>query len=188
MKRPTFFEGVAIAVGASVFAGALFATLAGLFSGALALRLIITAISLGYILYLLRRSPERTGRVTTIAGWAAVSALAWFTLALPLYLAVQLGLVWLVRSLYFYASLLAALADLGLTGFGLAAAVWAATSTGSLFVSVWCFFLVQALFVAIPAHMRGPRANNSSQSNEPDNFARAHRIAEAAVRRLSSTH
>jgi len=36
-----------------------------------------------------------------------------------MYLLVHLGLIWLIRSLYFYSSVLSALADLGLGGLGL---------------------------------------------------------------------
>lgn len=186
MKRPTFLEGIGVAAGASVFAAITFAALTAVFGSSLVLRLIVTAIALAYILYLLRRSPERIGRTTTLAVWAAVTAVAWYALPLPLFVAAQLGLVWLTRSLYFYASILSALADLGLVAFGLAAAIWALGTTNSLLAGVWSFFLVQALFAAIPAHLGARRPSASALPD--DRFARAHRVAEAAVRRLSSSH
>ena len=97
------------------------------------------------------------------------------------FLCVQLGLVWLVRSLYFHSSLLAALADLGLVALGFAAAVWAASRSNSAALCLWAFFLVQALYVAIPQRTSGRDAPDGADA---DRFAHAHRAAEAAVRRM----
>jgi hypothetical protein len=129
------------------------------------------------------------GRVTVVAGWILVTGVTWFIAPpLLLFVLVQLGLIWLIRSLYFYSSVLSALADLGLNGLSLAAAVWAAGQTGSVLLSLWCFFLVQALFVAIPTRLsRGNREKPGGPEKE-DRFQRAHRAAETAVRKLSSIH
>ena len=40
--------------------------------------------------------------------------------------------------------------ELGLMGLSTFVALWVWLSTGSLFLSLWCFFLMQALFVFIP--------------------------------------
>ena len=79
--------------------------------------------------------------------------------ALPLaaYVLVHVGLVWLVRSLYYYSGVLPALADLGLSVLGAAFAVWAAQRSGTAWLAFWCFFLAQAFFVLIPAPL-GRRA------------------------------
>ncbi len=69
------------------------------------------------------------------------------------YVLVHLGLVWLVRSLYYYSGLLPALADLGVTALGAAFAVWAAQRSESAWLVLWCFFLVQAFHVLIPASL-----------------------------------
>ena len=50
-------------------------------------------------------------------------------------------------------------------------------------LSLWSFFLVQALFVAIPPHL-GRRSQ--SERGPEDTFQRAHRNAEQALRRLAS--
>jgi hypothetical protein len=187
MKRPTFFEGVAVALTASLVGGALYAALTPAFGSGAVLRLLIAGVSFGYVVYLLTRSRGRIGRPTALATWAVVAGAGWLLgLSLPLYLAVHLGAVWLIRSLYFHASLLAALLDLGLNGLGLGALIWAATLSGSLFLSIWCFFLVQALFVAIPARMhRGPAHVPPARGGE-DRFERAYRVAQSALRKLSS--
>jgi len=186
MKRPGFFEGVAVAVIASLAAGACFAALTTLFPSGAVLRFIIAGLGLAYLIYLLSRNEERVGRVTTIALWLGVAIALWL-LQPPFaaYLSAHLGLIWLVRSLYFHSSLVTALADLGLVALGLAAAVWSATRSHSAALSVWCFFLVQALYVAIPARLAA-RGGTADEAAPEDRFHHAHRAAEAALRRLHS--
>jgi hypothetical protein len=119
--------------------------------------------------------------------WLVAALGIWLLgLSLPLYLLAHLGLLWLVRSLYFHAGLIAAFADLALVLFGLAAAVWAWLMTDSLTVSLWCFFLVQALFALIPARITGKRFGNTAATVKADPFQHAYRTAETAVAKLSS--
>lgn len=189
MSRPTFLEGVAVALGTSVVGTALFSVLTTMFDGGGVLRLLIAGISLGYVLYLLSRSRARVGRITAVGLWAIVAALSWYSSPpLLLYLLVHMGLVWLIRSLYFYSSVLSALGDLGLTGLSLAAGIWAVTQTGSLFLSIWCFFLVQALFVGIPTRVKGTTGQIHPEQDHEDRFERAHSAAQAALRKFSSVH
>jgi len=96
----------------------------------------------------------------------------------------HLGIIWVIRSLYFHASVLSAFADLGLSGFSLIAAIWAFSQTGSLFMTLWTLLLVQALFVAIPSSFR--KGDGEDSADEVDEFQRAHANAEAALRRLTS--
>lgn len=187
MKHPTFFEGVAVAFAASVFGSALYTALTLVFSGAGGLRVLIAGLGLVYVLYLLGRSRVRVGRITTLAGWTVVAAATWvMEPPLAVYVLVHLSAIWLIRSLYFYSSALSALADLGLTGLSLAAAIWAATQSGSVFLSIWCFFLVQALFVAIPTRISRKAGERRPGQYREDRFQRAYRTAEAALRKLSS--
>ena len=58
--------------------------------------------------------------------------------------------------------------------------------SGSLFLSIWSFFLVQALFVAIPTRLRQKAGDRGPARDSEDPFQRAHRAAEAALRKLSS--
>jgi hypothetical protein len=186
MKRPSFFEGVGVALAASLVGGVLFTVLATLFAGGFVLRGVIAALGLLYLLYLLRRSAERVGRVTTLTLWLVAALAIWLLgLSLPLYLLSHLGLLWLVRSLYFHAGLIGAFADLGLVLFGLAAAVWAWLVTNSPALSLWCFFLVQALFALIPARITGKRVGTRASAVEEDPFQHAYRTAQAAVTKLS---
>jgi hypothetical protein len=189
MKQPTFLEGVAVALAASFFGSASYAALTWSFPSAGALRLTLAGIGLGYVIYLLSRGRERVGRIAALTVWALAAGTIWLIQpSLPLYVLVHLSLIWLIRALYFHAGVFCALADLGLTGLGLAAAIWAATESGSVFLSIWCFFLVQALFVAIPTRLSRGSGASQPGDDDPDRFQRAHRTAEAAVRKLTSAH
>jgi hypothetical protein len=184
MNRPGLLEGIAVACIASVAGGLLFLVLAPIFSGEGLLRVLVAVIGLCYVVYLLRRSHERIGRITTLVLWAAgAAAITWFAPSFALYTLSHAGLAWLVRALYHSAGPISALADLGLTGIAWASAAWAATQTHSLFASLWCFFLVQALFAVIPA-----RIGNADAEPVPkdDRFERAYRAAQASVQKLSS--
>ena len=178
-SRATFLGGVVVAVVFAVAGTALFGAATGV-SPRLALRAIVCLLGGAYTLYLLTRSDERTGRVVTIAAWSGGTALLCALAdSFGLFLIGHATMLWLVRALYHQRSTLGALADLGLTALALAAAVASMQSTGSLFLAIWCFFLVSALFPVIP--------NGSAQahaSDDPGPFARAERSANAALRRL----
>lgn len=186
MKRmPTFFEGVWLALLAALAAEVSFWGLRMFLPTGEVLRLLIAGLGTVYALYLLRRGGERAGRVVMAATVVLTAGFAIvYPPPLPLFALSFLGLIWLVRALYFHDRLSALLADLALNGLALAAAVWALRRTGAVFPGVWCFFLIQALFVAIPGAARAA----SGAAGGEDRFRRAHRAAETALRKLSSTH
>ncbi len=187
MKRPTFLHGVIVAAVLAFFASAVIAALTPFIGFSSVLRLVIPTIGFTYLLYLFSRNTERTGRVTTLTLWSALAAVTWWAAPpLPLYLLIHVGAMWLVRSLYFYSGVLPSLMDLGLSAFSIAAAAWAIGHTGSIFLSTWCFFLVQALFVAIPPSLKRNKGDSriSGVDNEP--FERARRQADRALNQLFS--
>lgn len=183
MKRPTFFQGVIVAAVLGFFASAVVATLTPFVGLGTVIRLVVPALGLAYLLYLFGRSEERVGRVTTLSLWAALAAVTWWIAPpLTLYLLIHVGAIWLVRSLYFYSGVLPALMDLGISTLSVSATVWAISRSGSVFLATWCFFLVQALFVAIPPAIKSRRARRPATDN--DNFARAKRNADKALHQL----
>ncbi|RLA26849.1 MAG: hypothetical protein DRR11_19170 [Gammaproteobacteria bacterium] len=185
MKRPTFIHGAIVAAVLGFFASAVVATLTPFVGLGAVLRLTIPALGLAYLLYLFSRSDERTGRVTTISLWSALAAITWWVAPpLPLYLLIHVGAIWLVRSLYFYAGVLPALMDLGLSTLSVSATVWAITRSGSVFLATWCFFLVQALFVTIPPAVKGKKMAPNNPAPNNDNFEQARRQADRALRQL----
>jgi hypothetical protein len=184
-QRPSVGQALAAAFVLSLCGAAVLAALTPFAGGGVALRAVIALLGFAYVLYVVGKSGERVGRITTIALWIAAASLTWLT-GLPFvgYVLVHVGLVWLVRSLYYYSGVLPPVADLGLALLGAAFAAWAAQRSGSVGLALWCFFLVQSLHVLIPASL-GTGADASAAGGD-DAFARAHRAAEAAARRLSS--
>lgn len=183
MNRPTFLHGVGFAA-ALAFVTAACVALLSLYVGAgLVVLLAVPAVAFAYIIYLLVSSRERTGRLTILAAWLVLAIVtAWLAPSLTAYVAVHLAALWLVRSLYYHAGIVPALADLALFGLGVAAFNWALTSTGSVFLATWCFFLVQALFTAIPTSIVGGCRTAGTTDNTE--FERARRSADEALRVL----
>ncbi len=183
MKRPSFIHGVIVAAVLGFFASAIVATLTPFVGIAAIVRLLIPAMALAYLLYLFSRSEERLGRVTAIAFWALLAVITWWQAPpLPLYLLIHMGAIWLIRSLYFYSGVMPALLDLGISALSVSATVWAMSRSGSVFLATWCFFLVQALFVAIPPAINSRRKVPANTGNET--FEHAKRNADRALRQL----
>lgn len=189
MKKATFVEGVVIALVTSVVAASLFIVMASMFIGGNAFMLLVAGLSFTYILYLFLRSKERVGRVTVVVIWFAVTVFSLvFISSLILYISIQLLMIWLMRSLYFYNSVFSALIDLAMTAMSLVVAVWALTVSGSLFLTFWSFFLVQALFVYIPKNFVSKKKTESVMPVQDDKFEYAHHAAEVAVAKLFITN
>jgi hypothetical protein len=185
MKRPTFFHGVIVAAVLGFFASAIVATLTPFVGLGAVVRLVIPALALAYLLYLFSRSTERLGRVTALSAWTVLAVLTWWVAPpLPLYLLTHVAAIWLLRSLYFYSGLVPALMDLGISTLSVSATVWAITRSGSVFLATWCFFLVQALFVAIPPALAKKRTQQRSTPAESEQFETARRQADQALRQL----
>jgi hypothetical protein len=77
-----------------------------------------------------------------------------------------------------------ALMDLGLNALSVSASVWAITRSGSVFLAIWTFFLVQALFVSIPPRVKGKTKPVCDTAAESETFRQARRQADAALRQL----
>jgi hypothetical protein len=189
MKIPSFSEGVTFALAVSLLGSILFTTLIMLFPAGWLLKMLVAGISLVYVIYLLSRSQDRIGRFTVLAVWLAISVGALLvSLSFLAYVMVHIGMIWLIRSLYFYTSVFSAFADLVLNGLSLAAAVWASVQTESVFLTIWCFFLVQALFVVIPSSLKKKSVESKYLQDCDDRFQRSYKTAEIALRKLSSEH
>jgi hypothetical protein len=184
---PGFLEGVGVALVLSAIGAAVFIMFNPFLSAGFLLRLLISGIGLAYVLYLLWRSRERIGRVSVLAVWLLASIGIWVLYPpILLYVLLHLLLIWLIRSLYFYSGVLPSLLDLGLTAIASLLALGAGLHTESLFLGLWSFFLCQALFVFIPSTLRRKVAGSASRNVMEDRFERAHRVAVAALRKLSS--
>jgi hypothetical protein len=186
MNKPSFLEGVVVALVASVAGSVWLWMFAMVAPWMLAFKSAIGALAFGYVFYLLSRSTERRGRTTAVTAWFLAVVVLWLLPIAPLsYVFAHAGLLWLLRAWYFHTRLLAVLADLLLTLSGFAAALWAAYWTDSVLLGFWCFFLVQALFIWIPGVGAPSGAPSTRVDSDAENFARAQRAADAALRKLS---
>lgn len=185
MKRPTFFHGVVVAGVLAFVASIIIGALTPFVGVGSIVRLVIPAVSLAYVMYLLRSSTERVGRITTLSLWSALAVATWWIgPPLPFYVLVHVGAVWLVRSLYFYSGIFPALMDLGLSAMSVTAFIWAASRTGSIFLAAWSFFLVQALFVVIPTTIARKKTSSMAPATDNESFDRARRQADQALQQL----
>jgi hypothetical protein len=185
MKRPTFFHGVVVAAVLAFFASAVVATLTPFVGLGSVVRLVIPGLGLAYVLYLFSRSTERLGRVTALSAWSVMAAITWWMAPpIALYLLIHVMAIWLIRSLYFYSGVMPALMDLGLSALSVSATVWALTRSGSIFLATWCFFLVHALFVAIPPAISKKKSAGTEPQSTNERFDTARRQADEALRQL----
>jgi len=186
IKSPGIIKGIIVAFVISLMAGVASLVLSGFIYQTTLFSLVLYAATLTYLIYLLKNSSARIGRVVVISSWAAISVVCWlFDVPLFAQVLIQAGIIWLVRSLYFHASLVAALLDFGLVSVGLAASAWAMVNTGSLATAVWSFFLTQALFCWIPDLSRKPGNEARRSQTEQTSFQSAHRVALDAVHKLT---
>jgi hypothetical protein len=167
MRRPSFFHGVIVA---GVLAFAMAATVAAL----------VPFVGAGSLV----RLAERTGVLTTLSLWSALAVTTWWLAPpLPYYVLIHVGAIWLVRSLYVYSGVLPALMDLGLSALAAAGFAWSISRTGSIFIATWTFFLIQALYVAIPSRIGTLQRQPVTASRT---FERARKQADAALQQLMS--
>jgi hypothetical protein len=187
MNKLTFWNGVVFALLGSLIGSIGFFALTLVFSEDCAIRLLTSGLALAYILYLLINSQERTGRITVLGAGIILWIMLWIIYPpLTVFIVLHVLAIWLIRSLYWYASLISSLADLGLNALSFASAFWALHHSGSLFLTFWCFFLVQALFVYIPTGIKKANLANAVIPDSESDFNRAYQTAEAAVRKLST--
>ncbi len=185
MKKPSFIEGVVAALIASVTGSTGYSVLSVFYYEEDTWRILITAISFGYSIYLLIRCRQNTGRIIVLISWLLMSIALWlFHPTLFNYALIHLAVIWLIRSVYFHASMLCVLFDLGLIAFGTALGFLALLHSASVLLCLWCFFLVQALFVALPGSVKKAPAGQSAISSHKK-FQQAFQTAQSAVKDLS---
>jgi len=189
-KSISMKESLLLAVIMTLVSTLLVSILGSLFGAELAIKLATTGISLVYMTYLLSRSQCKTGQIAITGIWAALTLMSMIIVDAPLiFIGLQVGSLWLVRSLYYYNSILSALGDLLLISAGFTTAAWAWTMTHSLLMSFWSLFLVQALFVLIPKQFNSQGSTTSSQHHRTrDPFEHAHQVAEAALKQWASKY
>lgn len=187
MKRPGFWHEVGVALVLGIAGSLAWSALCWILNPATALRWVIAGLGIVYAVLQVRGLDARVGRLLVIAAWLALNmALLVFNPPLLEWLLAQAAAIWLLRCWACHGSLFTAMADGVLGLFAVAAGVVVIHTTHSLFLSLWSFFLIQALFVFIPDSLRS--APRTSVPDNDDRFARAQRSAEAALQRLANRH
>lgn len=183
MTRPGWLAGIAAAAALAAGSGLYAAAIPEFLAPSVAARALVTVLCGAYLIWLLRYQPNAIGKVSAAVAWCGFASLAWVLAPSVGMLAAGHALViWLLRSLFFHDSLLPAGLDLLL---GLAALLFAGVAlerSGSVALSVWCFFLTQAAFAALPRRSEA----RLDRMTDAMGFERARRQADAAIDRLSS--
>lgn len=178
-----FAEGAGVAFALSLMATLIYrGSTVFLRSGVSVATLFVFLLSL-YALYLLKRSNRSAGKPTAVIAFIGLALLV-NSLSLPFAMVagVLLPAVWVLRCFFYRQGVIDSALDLGLSAAALIAAIVAATATQSIFISVWTFFIVQALHVSIPLLGEAPgRPTNPTQQ-----FDCAYTSAETAIRQFYS--
>ncbi len=187
MKSRSFSGGIAIALLFAFISSVLLLVLSPGLSGAAVIRILVPILAFAYLTYLNRLRDNKTGQVTSLLLWCIFSLTLWLlSPALAIYVFLHTIALWLIRSSYFHRRLITVALDLGLSLFALAVAYWALVYAGSIFLSVWCFFLVQAGFVSISARRNSIAESHKSEITGTNGFDSARRKAEHALQLLAT--
>lgn len=187
MKKATFSHGVIIALVISISIAAVFSLFHNSYLDGEVFRFLIITVAFPYLVYLLLSSKQRLGRISVILIWLIISVATFvFISSLMIFILSQLFMLWMIRSLYFYNNILSTIADLFLMVMSFIVAIWVWSFTGSLFVTFWCFFLMQALFVFIPIMILNKKNIEHDIDDGPlvEPFDTAYHSAEQAVAKL----
>ncbi len=152
------------------------------FTDLLSVKLNISLIVFLYLAYLIWQSRLAAGRITLLIFNLCVLLISLFSgIQIVTLLLVYLAMIWLNRSLLYYSSPLAILADLGLCLFSAFMVSWLLFNGNSLITILWCVLLLQTLHSLIPDNKKDFKPQKPSTS---DNFDHALQSAESAFQQL----
>ena len=194
-RDKALWRGMGAALLLSILGAMVFSFGGSLLGSAAAARLGLTILSLLYLLYILQTSPAaqkemfrhsqsaKRGVLVSLALWLVLTLLLYaFNPSIWIWLVVLTGFSWLVRCFRSYRSLWLAAGDALVNGVALILSLLTALHTHSVFLSLWCFFLIQAALVFLP----GVRRSRQPSTDEfmVQQFDDAYRSAEAALSRI----
>jgi len=178
--RPTFAQGVVIALTLSIAGAALQALLVPWFAEGFVERLLIVLLSFSYFIWVSRG--HRWGQLAAVTVWIGVALVIWLLAdSSASFLFAHLALFSLSRMAFLKPGVTRCLFDIALVAAGVLVATWAATTTGSLVLTLWCFFLIQAVI-----GLRLGRSRAAPPAVDP--FERSYRTAQAALKRLAESY
>lgn len=183
MKPPSLWRELGVALVLSLVGTVAFHALAVAAGTSSALRLTVLGLGSAYALALLATVPTRIGKpVAAVVGAGLGALLVVLDPPLPAWVLAQTAGLWLLRCCYLHGGPGAALKDATLSTFAVAAAWYGAVHSRSIFLALWAYFLVQALWSLIPATAPTAAAPDTGPACR---FDQAERTAEAALRRLT---
>lgn len=185
MKRRSLIQNIGIAMLLTIiaaFAGFIFHQVIGWNE---VVRLVMMVVTVVYLVYLIYQSRVRAGKLTLTIICLTISLFGFFFVEQSGFLLViAAGMIWVVRSLLNYSSILPVITDLGLCIFSLAGAGWAFSISGSIGAAVWCFYLMQSLYCLIPQQY-GETKQVAAAEPSVDHFDHAYQSAEEAIRQIA---
>ena len=183
MKNPTLLGNLSVAILISLMSlGTLF-VLQPIFYDLSSVKITLSLATLCYLAYLFYSSQAKLGKVTlALLSVFTITVMLMVNPDLGLLIAGLIGSIWFSRSLLFYRSILPSLLDLGLCLIGISAAIEAFILSSSAAAGVWCFLLIQALFVFIPQRKAARQKVDDNATTKP--FNKAYQSAESAIRQL----
>lgn len=140
-----------------------------------------------YWIFLLAKSSNMTGGLTTTLGFIVVNLVLGISIrAYEPILIINLVALWLLRCCYFHRSFFSILVDGLLVFLGSSLAYLVLLMTQSWLLTFWCFFLTQAAFVFIPNQRPGNTnvGNPVYRNNDQQDFQAAYQSAETALEKL----
>ena len=150
-----------------------------------AVKLVMVAVTLVYLGYLIYQSRVRAGKLTLIIICLMMSLSCFFLVERSgLMLVIAAVMIWVVRSLLNYSSIVAVITDMGLCTFSLAGADWAFSASGSIVAAIWSFYLIQSLHCLIPQQF-GETKQVMADEQSVDYFDHAYQLAEQAIRQMA---
>lgn len=176
MKQPTLLKNIGIALLLYVVSAIINLVV---LHGTPLLITLTTSLFLGYLIY---NSPRTAGKLILIVSCMLILTVSFiFSIEISSLLILCVALIWLVRSILYYSSVVAVLLDAGLCLIGLVFAGWTFISSGSTAAAIWSFFLVQSLQVLIKH-----KKDHSQQTGfvENDKFNNAYQTAESVLGQL----
>lgn len=177
--KPSFGEGVIVALMLSVLGSIAYFIGYVILGAIIGFTPIIAMVAGAYALYLVKRSTVRSGKLFAAS---AVVAITGVFILVPVSLFVLISAIifgiWLIRACMFRSGVLDSVGDFLLIGTSVAAGTLAMLHTQSLFISLWTFFVIQALHIYLPVSVHGKEKETVHERK----FEHAFKKAERALR------
>ena len=185
-SAPSLLHEAVFAFVASAIASVGATALGLILPAATAGRAVVVGLTLACALRSFSREPVTRGMTVALSALAIGTTLAWWLApTVPLFVAAEAAMLWLVRCTAGKVSPARAGIDLGAIAAAVSFGAWTALHTGSVFLTCWSALLTLALADCIACRPRGRRRPGAV--TPPTGFAAAKRGAEAALERLQST-